>query len=267
MHEAVRTLISYLKILSKRWLTFFIFYLSIIGGAITSKLLNAEIPSWVFWTLALLGLFLAGFRVYKELLKQIHSEIKEEKKEETKKPELSIALLEGNEYSYKLVKSSEPKEEEGEYIPDNASAKLHLRIENTGNVGLDLILLEVNYEDVGFPWSFLLSFTYENEKKISFPKFLDKKEIFICEIQNNMHPKVYRNNAKFATSLSQLNEKSINVDFKIILEAKARDGSNEIFTCEYIGNVSLRPLIDLYITKWQEDSQQDLIRLSQPSRK
>lgn len=254
---------SFTRLLFKKWLFWILYYGGLAGTIVTFKLFKIEIPSWIFVTLAFIGLFWASYKVYEEQLKKIPIPSKKIKEDIKEKPKLSIKLLEGNEYSYKLKKPSGTSKEEDEYIIDDALIILHSRLENIGKIGLDIVTIEVRYNDTGFPWSFLLSFTFKNNKKVNFPKFLDSNEIYICDIQNSMDPKAYRNNAKFAADLSKLDKESCYVDFQITIEAKARDRSKKVFTFTFKDKISLRQLIDLYITKWQDDKQQDLIRLAQ----
>lgn len=275
---------SFIKILLKKWSFFLLYYGGLLSLAITFRIFEKDIPSWIFWVLAFIGLLWASFKVYKDQFSKIRElqAYKEEltdkiariekpslpskiskKEPKLSKPELSIKLLEGNEYTYTLMEIPDYKKEKDEYILNEALITLNLRIENIGNIEMDMVLIEVNYNDTGFPWAFLLSKSFENGKQIVFPKYLDIGDIFICETQNSMQPRSYFNNAKFAANLAKLDKESCYVDYEITIEAKPRIQSAKTLTFTYKNKPSLRPLIDLYITKWQKDRQLDLIRLAQ----
>jgi len=99
MSETMSKLWTFIKLLIKRWVLLLIFYGSIIGAAIIFRLLRVTIPSWIFWILAFIGFVWASFQVYLEQLNKIPKKIPEEEKSYKPKPNISIVMLEGNEYN------------------------------------------------------------------------------------------------------------------------------------------------------------------------
>lgn len=257
-----------------------IFYGSILGTAILFRLLEVAIPSWIFWILAFIGLFWASFTVYLEKVKEISiknnqikkgkSIIKEEevikplKKGPYGKPELTINLQEGREYSYELGNSRSTSRKE-DYNLQSAPIILHARLSNTGGIGFDIISIEAKYEERKLPWIVYLSKIFEKEKEINFPKHLKINGFLLCDIRNIMDPSAYLNNAQFAARLAGLKRESDRIRFRITVETKDIAGKMNAFTFE--DTVSIGPLIDLYVAKWQEEGQTNLLRLARFERK
>ena len=125
----------------------------------TFGIFNIEVPSYVFWILALIGLFWASYRVYRNLSIDYLELQKSSGVLLEVKPELSITLLEGNEYKYSLSKRATSREKVGyDYLTPDASIELHFRIKFVQSLG-KLFLGNINS-------SFSFAFDFEN------PEFL-----------------------------------------------------------------------------------------------
>lgn len=257
MNKATKSLWSFIKLLIKRWVLLLFFYGSLIGAIFTFRILNIEVPSYVFWILALIGLFWASYKVYLEQLKKIPSV----ESDFEQRSELSIEFLEGNEYKYQLGKKCYLRDGQ-DYALKEASIELHTRISNTGTTDLDIISIEPYYpiEDSIWGISPLSIIKEKDSQRISYPRHLSVQDILLCDIKNKIEPSISLNNAQFASRLGTINKDTINIDLKIIIEA--RDPAGKIHKFSIPTKVSSKQLIDLYLSKWQKDNQKTLLRLA-----
>lgn len=262
MNKATKSLWSFIKLLIKRWVLLLIFYGSLIGAIFTFGIFNIEVPSYVFWILALIGLFWASYRVYRNLSIDYLELQKSSGVLLEVKPELSITLLEGNEYKYSLSKRATSREKVGyDYLTPDASIDLHFRILNKGTVDLDIISIEASYEDYGIPWQFHPpDKPKEKGNELCFPMHLNVDDILLCDINNDIRVSLIFNDAQFAARLVEIRKNSTCAGGEIIVEA--RDSTGEILKFPLLFDVALKPLMDLYINKWQEIKQTNLLRLA-----
>lgn len=267
MNKAIKSPWSFIKLLIKRWVLLLIFYGSLIGAFFTFGIFNIEVPSYVFWILALIGLFWASYRVYRNLSIDYLELQKSSGVLLEVKPELSITLLEGNEYKYSLSKRASSREKVGyDYLTPDASIELHFRILNKGTVDLDIISIEASYEDYGIPWQFHPpDKPKEKGNELCFPMHLSVDDILLCDINNDIGVSLIFNDAQFAARLLKINKNSTCARGEVIVEA--RDSTGEIHEFPLLFDAALKPLMDLYINKWQEIKQTNLLRLARSETK
>jgi len=287
MSETMKILWSYIRKLIKKWIIWLSLAFFITGIIFEFVLDIEEIPSYIFWILAFLVFLWANFQVYKKLyinydvLEKSHRELEKSHKELKKnhetlekkipkkdreliiKPELSIMLLEGNEYTfYLLEKATYIRRKIGnDYAVPDSLIELHFRILNTGTIDLDIISIESSYEYISLPWTFSpISIAKEKGDDLLFPRHLDVKEFLLCDLDSTITPQAGLNDAQFAARLVEINKKSKCIEFTVCVEARDSKGKIYKFSLEF--EAALRPLVDLYINKWQEKNQNDLLRLS-----
>lgn len=256
MNKAIKNLWSFIKLLIKRWVLLLIFYGSLIGAIFTFGILNIEVQSYIFWILALIGLFWASYRVYLEQLKKIPT-----KEPKEQKPEVAIELIEGNKYTYRLGKRISHRAF-GKSVLHEAYIELHLRISNIGAVDVDILSIKSNY-DTNNPILDVSPICIPMDKKsqeIIYPRRLGIQEILLCEIESDITPNILLNDAQFAARLPEKDEDKRNIGLKIELEVKDLSGNIHEFNLDT--KVSTNQLIDLYITKWQEEKNAELLRLA-----
>lgn len=255
MSETIKILWSFIKRLLKKWIIWLSLVFFVIGVLFKFVLHIEEIPSYIFWILAFVGLFWASFRVYIE--QQKNSGVLVEGK-----PEISITLLEGNEYKYSLSESAFYREKVGaDYLTPDASIELHFRILNKGTIDMDIISINADYEEYDLPWQFYPPDKLkEKGNELCFPKHLNVNDILLCDINNNISVRSILNDAQFAARLVKINKKSTCIKGKVIVESRDSTGKIRKFFLSF--DVALRPLMDLYINKWQENKQANLLRLA-----
>jgi len=294
MSEIIKRLWSFIILLLKKWIIWLSLIIFVIGVFFEFVILE-KTPSYIFWILAIVGFLWANFQVYKKLyidceeLEKNHKELKinhkelEKSYEELKKnyetlekkipkkdreliikPELSIMVLEGNEYTYSLLeKSVKNRNKAGNvYIVPDASIELHFRIKNTGTINLDIISIESAYESfTELTWDFHLSTKpMEKGKAVCFPRLLESNEILLCDINNSIWPNSSLNDAQFAARLLDIDKSIRSIEAIITIEARDLTGKIQDFSLKT--KVAIRPLVDFYLSKWQEEKQTNLLRLA-----
>ncbi len=262
MNKSIKSLWSFIKLLIKRWVLLLIFYGSLIGAIFTFGIFHIEVPSYVFWILVLIGLFWASFRVYLEQLEKIPTkEPKEPKETKEQKPEVAIELIEGNKYTYRLGKSI-PNRAFGKSVLHEASIELHLRISNIGAINVDILSIKSKCETYHPIWDVSpISIPMDKKsKEIIYPRRLGVHEILLCDIESEITPNIMLNDAQFAARLPEKDEDKRNISLKIELEAKDLSGNIHEFNLDT--KASAMQLIDLYLTKWQEQENAELLRLA-----
>ena len=287
MSETIKRFLSFIKLLLKKWIIWLSLVIFVIGILFEFLLHIENIPSYIFWILAFVGFLRASFQIYKKLyidyeklekdheqlekdheqLKKDHEQLKmkipKKDREIIIKPELSIMLLEGNEYTYSLSGESSyhrAKTEKGYIVPD-ALIELHFRILNTGTIDLDIISIEVGYKKNELPWDFYHSaIPTERGKEVSYPRHLDVNKILTCDISSHISPDGLLNDAQFAARLLRIDKIIPSIEAKIIVET--RDLTKKIQNFSITNEVAIRPLLDLYIAKWQKEKHTNLLRLA-----
>jgi hypothetical protein len=71
MKETVRQFWTYLVLLFKKWILWLFIVLDVIGAIVTLIFPQLNPPLPIYWGLALIGLFVAGFQVYLDLINQM----------------------------------------------------------------------------------------------------------------------------------------------------------------------------------------------------
>jgi hypothetical protein len=92
---------TFLKELSKKWLLWLFLALDIAGAVIQILVPSLKPPQGVYLGLFVLGLILASFQTYLELLEKIPS------RQRPLEPKISLFLVEGNEYFYGFQESED----------------------------------------------------------------------------------------------------------------------------------------------------------------
>jgi len=208
--ETIKGLWSFIKLLLNKWIIWLSFVLFVIGILFERILDIKEIPSYIFWILACIGLFWASFQVYKKLyidyerVQKKYTDLKksifETSNEAIVKPELTINLLEGNEYTYSISEMGTTRKKfEDIHLTPDAFVGLHFRILNSGTTDLDIISIEAKYEYHETPWSFWPpQILKEKGEEIHFPKHLNVDEILLCNLINPVRVFGQLNDAQFA---------------------------------------------------------------------
>lgn len=262
MNELRKKFWSFIRLLIKRWVLWLIYYGGLLSAIFTFRILKIEIPSYVFWIIAFIGLFWASFKVYKELVDKIPIHDIDLKK----KPKISIELFEGNQYTYTLAKDINTfddieKDEKTPLVP-RAFLKLNIRISNKEMIELDILSIDVGYDEYGSPFDFGAPDEpkYRDAEEIKFPLNLGLDGVFLCEIQNIVRKHIVLNNAQFAARLAHIDKDKPYIKAEINVEARGPTG--KIYKFPFFYKVTTRPLVDLYISKWQREGRTNLLRLA-----
>lgn len=263
MNELRKKFWSFIRLLIKRWVLLLIYYGGLISAIFAFRILKIEMPSYVFWIIAFIGLFWASFKVYKELVDKIPIHDIDLKK----KPKISIELFEGNQYAYTLAKDINTLRddiEKGKKTPlvPRAFLKLNIRISNKETIGLDILSIDVGYDEYGSPFSIDPSDEpkYRDAEEIKFPLNLGLNGVFLCEIQTIVRKRPVLNNAQFAARLAHIDKDKPYINVEINVEARGPTG--KIYMFPFFYKVATRPLVDLYISKWQREKRTNLLRLA-----
>ena len=275
MKEIKHQLWTYLTLLFKKWVLWLFVVFSLIGLIADIVFPKLSLPLLLYGGLGLIGLLWASFQVYCELVAQMPDHLQALQL----KPELALELVEGNEYTYllldlesssryrvqRLMSRLEPESDDSkdkEYALPDALIVLHVRISNTGSIGVDVLSVHATYEEYKNPWIIMLPEPVDADgQAIVFPVRLDPGGIMLCDLRSNAHPKSYYNDAQFAARLSGVQQESPN-PLKTTITVEAMDPAGSRSSFELVCEVATRPLKDLYITLWQEKNRSDLLRLA-----
>ena len=275
MKKIKHQLWTYLTLLFKKWVLWLFVVFSLIGLIADIVFPKLSLPLLLYGGLGLIGLLWASFQVYRELVAQMPEHLQALQL----KPELALELVEGNEYTYllldlesssryrvqRLMSRLEPESDDSkdkEYALPDALIVLHVRISNTGSIGVDVLSVDATYEEYKKPWNIMLPEPVDADgQAIVFPVRLDPGGIMLCDLRSNAKPKSYYNDAQFAARLSGVQQESPN-PLKTTITVEAMDPAGSISSFELVCEVATRPLKDLYITLWQEKNRSDLLRLA-----
>jgi len=257
MNQVIVNLWLYIKQLTKKWIFLLVYYFSLIGIFYLVKLLKRELPSWMYWTFALVGLFWASYKTYKDKIPA--NSILE------KKPNILIQLIEGNSYTYSLLEDEETKKEA---VPD-AFIVLHSRISNQEKLEIDILALDLRYDSTRSSLYFdeyYGAHLYDAVgQKINFPVHLNKQGIYLCDFKNRVSKSPSLNDAQFASRFVNINKEF--PDIKVEIEAEVRDLKGSLHNFSFQGEISTRSLVELFINKWQKDGKMDLLNLAHIEKK
>lgn len=288
LHEVA----NYAKLVFSRWILWLFVLLDFIALLVQFVTPQLGLPPLVYGLLALIGFFWAGFDVHRQTIRSHEKTVATYRNTIDKlsreinidalllKPNIAVSLLEGNEYTYSLHDEKrltqslakiqaysdevEPDADnkESTYSLPNADLHLHLRIENLG-CSVDILAINTEFDrDRGLPFSLGMakSLTLDGES-VKYPVSLQPGTIHHYDLDVRIRPHAFHTEAQFSARLKDSrDQKKYTQNVEIWLEAVDASGTRTKFSIE--SNVSVRPLIDLYINHWQKAEKHELIRLA-----
>ena len=261
----------------KKWV-FWIFLLPNIVDLFTSYFKSFQIPYFLYFLIPLIGFLIACFLVYKDLLDKLPEET-------IPNTHIKISMVEGDEYSFStgspydslkaklfIMQLEDKKEKEFHYenevlsvegkpqywLPD-LILRLNLRIENDGNIPIDILRILITYTVGDFsPLIFGLSSILNYSKEINYPLVLKPSQIELIQVVCELAPgdREVVTIAQIAASINKL-KKTLPITLKV-------DTLNNLGTRkEYITplNISFCPLVDVFTSQLQHYHQEDLLNL------
>jgi len=282
-------LVSFLRLLSKKWILWIFVTLDIIGIFIDALLPDSTLPIIIYIGVVFVGFLWAGFQVYHDINEQLNKAKEKVNElsldtyidtEEQGEPDLSLELIEGNEYSYSLIPEKSTwamwqktvgkdvnKNKDGE-VPDlpNSRIALHLRIVNIGNTSLDILSIEAifGYGSEQHIFEFSSSTARDSEgEDLNFPIFLKPRHILICDLSTGITPYTGLNRAQIAARIGDNKLDIITQPVEINVEARNPKGGSMPFQLET--NVKVRSLKDIYLDYWGKNKLDDLLKLASSS--
>ncbi|HPG41990.1 MAG TPA: hypothetical protein PLP19_17035 [bacterium] len=282
----------YVKMIFQKWI-FWLFLILDIGGALAQFLIpKFSLPTNVYGILAIIGIFWAGYQVYKESVESYRLKLERISSELNidsilKIAKINICFIEGREYSYYLInqkyrqtlikdfdsneqlitkgmknnKIQNSENKKSEYSIPSATIVMNFRIENTG-CALDVLVIGMKCErDFELPFDLYgQKVTSIQGNEIKYPKHMKSDTNLECKLQVKITPISYHTMAQFASRIKDLRE--IESKSKVIIWLEAVDGTGKRIKFSLDTSVSFRPLIDLYISHWLDCDQKELIRLA-----
>jgi hypothetical protein len=268
-----------------KWVFWIFLILDVIAVIVVYFAPKLQVPQYVYIVFALIGFFWAAFKVNQDLLIKYNALSNDPSKAVLPpKTSLSITLTEGNEYTYKIsapedetaayyllkqAKESNAEQHYDEngvlyindqpfYVLPHSEIFINPRIENDGNVPLDILVIEstCSHYDDNSPFQFIWNRVRVDEKNVTYPHHLEPGEIFLCKISHEVHNKL-KTTAQFAASIRDMDP---NVKSIISIDTLDQNGTRK--TLELRSTIATRPLIDLYIAQWQTYKQSELLRLA-----
>jgi len=259
---------AYVSNLIRKWVFWLFIALDLVGAIIQIVFPSIQIPQFIYAAIALLGFLWASFQTYRDLFVQIPSE------DVPVEPQLSISLVEGNEYFYgfrdlsrfltkeKIQLIAEGKAEDLKAITTLPKSQVvfHVRIENIGYVPVDILTVDAHIH-LDDPYEFMIPkpMTVEGDP-MKFPIRLNPNENLLHDMVGSIFPSRVLTDAQVAVRTRRLIKEIALIEFVLETEASNSRGNTKSYRSEY--HVSLRPLCDLYIEHWQSIGQSELLRLS-----
>lgn len=275
--------------LVKKWLLWIFLILDVIALIIQYIYPNYKLPQGYYIGFAILGIVWSSFQVYRDLLNDYKKISLEKLPEKLAIPNLDISFVEGSEYKFsidnpyddfemqiaKIEKDAKDNKTDfhvnengiifanGEvlYFMPNSNLEINFRIENTGDIPIDILDIRVgetpNNYTLSRPIGFGLQKFTVDSKPIRFPLYINTKDVVVVSSKEKIMLGLGANNAKFAAEFQAL-PKSFQVHAKV--ETLAENGKKKIYQTSL--SISWRPLIDLYVTQWKHYSQTDYLRLA-----
>jgi hypothetical protein len=279
--------IEFGKLVAKKWIFWLFLILDIVTLIIQFIYPQLQIPQFIYIVLALIGFFVACFSVYSELLGNYLKIAENKNIVFTPKPHLELSLIEGNEFSFEIVppyqtlagdlhihrlkedknKSNWHFDEQGIFyvddeiyylIPDS-HLSLNARIENDGNIPLDILLIDYRAgEHLRVePFMFYPDKIIMGDKPIKYPICIEPSAILFLQISFRITIPSELSEAQFAAGFRKFSQQ-----FNTFISLDTMDGSGARDYYNLEKKLVTRPLIDLYIAQWQNYHQHDLLRLA-----
>lgn len=259
---------AYVSNLIRKWVFWLFIALDLVGAIIQIVFPSIQIPQFIYIAIALLGLLWASFQTYRDLFVQIPSE------DVPVEPQLSISLVEGNEYFYgfrdisrrltrekvQLITEGEAEDLQDITTLPESQVVFHVRIKNIGYVPVHILTVFARI-DFQVPYSFMIPdpMTVEGDP-MEFPIRLNPNENLLHDMVGLIFQPSFLTDAQVAVRTRRLIKENAFTELVLATEVSDSRGNTKSFSTKY--PVSLRPLCDLYIEHWQSIGQTELLRLS-----
>ena len=258
--------------MGKKWILWLFLALDLIAVIVQIFIPSLTLPQGVYVGVAVLGLLWAGFETYLDLLSKIPGEAR------PLQPNIEIVFEEGNEYSYRFQQVEdifapgqlenfrrvgaidEQEREMREAVLPKSVARLYVRVENIGLVTINILTIGGDV-DLDTPYQFMVPDAHNRDNTaLSFPILLKPKEKLPITITVPIHPFIVYTDAQVAARTRNLRESKATVEATVFVEAI--DPVGKIYRYRSAYQVSLLPLCDLYISRWEELNKKHLVALA-----
>jgi len=257
---------SFLKLLARKWVLWLFLALDGIAAIVQLLIPSFHLPQGVYIGVSIIGLVWASFETYLDLL----SKIPDTSRPLT--PEISMFFVEGSEYEYELNSraklftaddqkfSKELRRSIEEETLPLGKITLHMRIENTGFVAVNLLTVSGDI-DLDEPYQFMVPHAHRLDgTSLLFPIRLNSKESILFNIVAPIHPFTLLTDAQIAAQTRRVIDDRLSVDAKIF--AEVIDLSGKTYQYKVASQLSLVPLCQMYIEFWKKQKRYDLAGLA-----
>lgn len=277
----VLEIITYCRLIVKKWVFLLALALDVVG-VIVQYIFPIKIPPSGYGIIAVLGLLIANFEIYRENQRSYHATLSEyERRIETiaptsisfpklpedPRPQIVISLIEGSEYSFTLLDATHERTySSNENLPD-FHYSMNIKIENSGNTDLQIIGIS---SDLGHAISFatypLVSrreeFVNDKGEKLTFPIILSVKKSIYIHLKSIITLGPTDSELLFAASLREsLSSKNLNKSVTISVEGFL-PSDDSIHKFEERFSISVKHLRDLLFFFWERINRDDLSQLA-----
>jgi hypothetical protein len=253
--------------------------LDLLALGLAWKYTRFALPPVLYLGFAFIGFAWSAFRAYKDLSLAYRNVLTPKPVEKIVRSELSIAFLSGNAYAYSIAdpyagqnryitKMQKTKgvqcrfdgrgvfyiNSEVFYCMSKASLVLNIRIENTGDLPLEVYAIRLeNNLDLNY-----LKFSKDevilHGKKLHLPFPLQCGEFVLLQVKYEISPSKDSNNDLYAADFQALPRSIVH---EIAFDTKDAQGTQHT-TISKIETPS-KPLIDLYVNQWREFDQKEYL--------
>jgi len=272
----------FIRDLLKRW--FFWLFLLVDIVAVIAQYINPhfQLPQPLYIIFALCVFAFSAFAVYRDLLIASRKNISSVPPLPVSK--LSLSFVEGNEYIYRLDNPYDKKhltptifdiqrnndiqsrwEKDIFFVDDviyyclpRAYVVLNLRIENTGDIPIDIIALNARSSgEIPAAMLIYLEESHIGSKLLSFPIHLDKNNIVAINLDFKITTDILKTEAQFFADFRLIKKSfalAINLDTINDLAKKQE--------YKITNEIAWRPLVDLYVNQLRKYLQKEYLRLA-----
>lgn len=220
-----------------------------------------DVPSFVYWLVALAALFAGGYQEYEDeaALRQSAEATIETLIRQADRPHVEVMLYPGSEYSFELAAS-----ESGD--TPRAVVEATVRITNQGPAEVQLISVSAEeFDEEATPWKVRFPPDERPRKRdgspLGEPVALPVGDPLVVTLRGEAGCSDRLNAAQFARSLADLNAHPAQLRIKVHVV----DASNRDLHFGEVTTIEPAQLADLYVQKWRDEGREQLLDLVKTS--
>ena len=272
---------NFIAAIFRKWEFLLLLFLDLVALIIGFINPDFSLPEIYYLGFVFAGFIASAFHVYRDQL-SVYKNIVSKPTEKIPKSELSISSVVGNEYAYsisdpyfgqnpyitRMQKSKGVKcyfdgrgvfyiNDEVYYVMSKGSLAVNIRIENSGDLPLDVLAIHAENSVDLRHLQILQDGVFLNGNKLRSPFHLKKGEFVVLQSRSKISFSKGSNHALFAADIRSLPKSILH---EISFDTMDVDGKRQTYVSKI--ETPSRPLIDLYVNQWREYDQEEYLVLA-----